>query len=94
MNVTRLAAVDSPPTVDPLPITSEHGNLVLSRSSGEQIVIGDTVITVCQIKGGSVQIRINAPRDEIIYRPEGVSREKARQRHERMLRRKDRAVSP
>lgn len=45
--------------------------LVLTRKIGEGIVIGDDVtITVVEMKGGTVRIGIDAPRDKKIYRQE------------------------
>jgi len=49
--------------------------LVLTRKIGEGIVIGDDVtITIVEMKGGSVRIGIDAPRDKKIYRHEVFSR--------------------
>lgn len=43
--------------------------LVLTRREGEQIVIGgDIKLTVVQIKGGTVRIEIEAPREIPISR--------------------------
>ena len=43
--------------------------LVLTRKVGEGIVIGDDVIIkVVEVKGGSVRIGIDAPKDRKIYR--------------------------
>ena len=45
--------------------------LVLTRKIGEGIVIGDDVtITIVEMKGGTVRIGIDAPRDKKIYRQE------------------------
>jgi len=45
--------------------------LVLTRREGEQIVIGgDVKITVVQVKGGTVRIGIEAPREIPISRVE------------------------
>lgn len=45
--------------------------LVLTRKVGEGIIIGDDVkLTVVEIKGGTVRIGIDAPRDKKIYRQE------------------------
>lgn len=49
--------------------------LVLTRKMGEGIVIGDDItITIVEMKGGSVRIGIDAPRDKKIYRQEVVAR--------------------
>jgi carbon storage regulator len=45
--------------------------LSLSRKRGEIIVIGDNIrIMVTEIKGGSVRLGIEAPKDIRIYREE------------------------
>ena len=45
--------------------------LVLTRKSGESIVIGDEiVITVLEIRGGQVRLGVEAPRDVVIHRSE------------------------
>lgn len=47
--------------------------LVLSRRTGERILIGDDiVITVCEIDRGKVRLGIEAPRTTTIYREEVV----------------------
>lgn len=49
--------------------------LVLTRKIGEGIVIGDDIkITIVEMKGGSVRIGIDAPRDRKIYRQEVFDR--------------------
>lgn len=49
--------------------------LVLTRKIGEGIVIGDDVkITIVEMKGGSVRIGIDAPREKKIYRQEVFDR--------------------
>lgn len=43
--------------------------LVLSRKSGERILIGDNIaITIVRISSGSVRVGIEAPRDMAIAR--------------------------
>ena len=45
--------------------------LVLTRKPGEKILIGDNVsLTVVEVKGDSVRIAVDAPRDIKIYRGE------------------------
>lgn len=45
--------------------------LVLTRKSGESIVIGDdVVITVLEIRGGQVRLGVEAPREVTIHRSE------------------------
>lgn len=45
--------------------------LVLSRKIGERIVIGDKIIiTVMDVKGDSVRLAFDAPKDIKIYRGE------------------------
>jgi len=45
--------------------------LVLTRKIGEGIVIGDDIsITIVEMKGGTVRIGIDAPKDKKIYRQE------------------------
>lgn len=45
--------------------------LVLSRKTGERIVIGDNIIIeVCRISGDKVRIAIEAPRDVPVLRSE------------------------
>ena len=57
---------------------SSSAMLVLTRREGEQIVIGGNVkITVVQIKGGTVRIGIEAPREILISRVEPEKREKS-----------------
>jgi len=49
--------------------------LVLTRKIGEGIIIGDDVsITIVEMKGGTVRIGIDAPRDKKIYRQEVFDR--------------------
>ncbi len=45
--------------------------LVLTRKPGERIVIGDNVVlTVVEVKGDSIRLGIDAPRDVKVYRGE------------------------
>lgn len=45
--------------------------LVLTRKSGESIVIGDeVVITVLEVRGGQVRLGVEAPREVTIHRSE------------------------
>jgi len=45
--------------------------LILTRKVGEGIIIGDDIkLTVVEIKGGTVRIGIDAPKDKKIYRQE------------------------
>jgi len=45
--------------------------LVLTRKLGEGIIIGDNItIKIIEMKGGSVRIGIEAPRENKIYRQE------------------------
>lgn len=45
--------------------------LALTRKIGEKIIIGDNIeVTVFDIKGDSVRLSINAPKDIKIYRGE------------------------
>jgi carbon storage regulator len=45
--------------------------LALTRKAGERIVIGDNItITVVDVRGDSIRLAINAPREVKIYRGE------------------------
>jgi carbon storage regulator len=45
--------------------------LALTRKIGERIMIGDNIIiTVAELKGDSVRLAVEAPRDVKIYRAE------------------------
>jgi len=49
--------------------------LVLTRKSGEGIVIGDNItIKIIELKGGGVRIGIDAPKEAKIYRQEVYDR--------------------
>lgn len=49
--------------------------LVLTRKVGEGIVIGDDVkLTIVEIKGGTIRLGIDAPRNKKIYRQEVYDR--------------------
>jgi len=49
--------------------------LVLTRKTGEGIIIGDDIrITVVELKGGGVRIGIDAPREMKVHRQEVYER--------------------
>ena len=49
--------------------------LVLTRKTGEGIIIGDNIkITVIELKGGAVRIGIDAPREMKVHRQEVFDR--------------------
>ena len=49
--------------------------LVLTRKTGEGIIIGDDIIIkIIEMKGGGVRIGIEAPKDKKIYRQEVYDR--------------------
>jgi len=49
--------------------------LVLTRKVGEGIIIGDDIkLTIVEVKGGSIRIGIDAPRDKKIHRQEVYDR--------------------
>ena len=49
--------------------------LVLTRKTGEGIIIGDDIkITIVELKGGGVRVGIDAPRDMKIHRQEVYDR--------------------
>lgn len=53
----------------------ENGMLILTRRSGESIMIGDNiVITVLGIKGDQVRIGTHAPREVSVHREEVLER--------------------
>lgn len=57
---------------DPEP--DQPGNLLITREQGEQVYIGDAVVTVVGMKRGGrvpeVELHIQAPKDVKIIRPE------------------------
>ena len=56
--------------------------LVLSRRLGQRIFIGENiVITVLSIKGGHVELGIDAPRSVVLSREEVYQGEKMEQEH-------------
>lgn len=49
--------------------------LVLSRKKDEKICIGDNItLMVIEIRGGTVRLGIDAPRDVIVHREEIIER--------------------
>jgi carbon storage regulator len=53
----------------------EGDMLVLTRKTGEGIIIGDDIrITVVEIKGGGIRLGIEAPPEKKIYRQEVFDR--------------------
>ena len=48
--------------------------LVLEREVGEQIMIGDYVVTVTAIRGRKVRLGVKAPRDVPVHRGEVFER--------------------
>ena len=49
--------------------------LVLTRKTGEGIVIGDTItVKIIEVRGGNIRIGIEAPRATRIYRQEVYDR--------------------
>lgn len=49
--------------------------LVLTRKTGEGIIIGDDIIIkIIEMKGGGVRVGIEAPKDKKIYRQEVYDR--------------------
>jgi carbon storage regulator CsrA len=47
-----------------------NGNLILSRKQGQSIRIGDATVTVSKVKGGTVTLAIQAPKETRIVRCE------------------------
>lgn len=57
------------------PQAREGTMLVLTRKTGEGIIIGDDIkITVVELKGGGVRIGIDAPREMKVHRQEVYDR--------------------
>lgn len=57
--------------------------LILTRRTGETVMIGDTVtITVLGVKGNQVRVGINAPRDVAVHREEIYERIRREQQGE------------
>jgi carbon storage regulator len=45
--------------------------LILTRKSGERIIIGDQIrVTVLEVRGKQVRLGIEAPRDTMVHREE------------------------
>jgi len=45
--------------------------LVLTRKSGESLIIGETIaVTIIEVRGGQVKIGVEAPREIAVYRKE------------------------
>jgi carbon storage regulator len=54
-----------------MPFNREEVMLVLSRRSGETVVIGDEIrVTVLEIRGNSVKLGLEAPREVPLRRAE------------------------
>ena len=71
----------NPPVVRHLLLSRLEGTLlVLSRKLQEQILVEEVVITVLEIRGRTVKIGIDAPRDVPIRREELQARESCQQR--------------
>ncbi len=45
-------------------------NLVLTRRRGEQLKIGDMVLTVLRVQGGKVRLAVEGPREVTVLRGE------------------------
>lgn len=53
----------------------ERGRLVLSRTAGKEVYIGESVVVRVQsIKGNTVRLVIEAPKDVPIVRPDAKRR--------------------
>ena len=55
----------------------ERGRLVLSRTAGKEVYIGDAVVRVHSIKGNTVRLCIEAPKDVPIIRPDAKRKREA-----------------
>ncbi len=55
----------------------ERGRLVLSRTVGKEVLIGEAVVRVESIKGNTVRLCIEAPKNVPILRPEAKRRTQA-----------------
>lgn len=52
-------------------MSKERGFLVLSRRQGESVLVGtDIIVTVTEIRGNSVRLSFEAPRDVPVMRKE------------------------
>lgn len=47
--------------------------LVLTRKIGEQVRIGDSLVTLVEIRGNKIRLGVEAPREVPISRPESHS---------------------
>lgn len=72
LHIARRAAVGYSST---LPMTAglnkEKGMLVLTRKTGDKIIIGDSVeVTVLSVTGNQVRVGVRAPKDVPVHREE------------------------
>jgi len=52
--------------------------LVLSRKSGQRVMIGDdVVVSIIEVRGSTIRLGIEAPRSIPVHREEVLHREKA-----------------